>query len=154
MFKKLKGKVESSILYSRIEAEMSRVTHPVKNKVKKEIAYAKEHPVKTTAKVIVTAATVCAGGAYIINHLFKAPTNIDLFLKTCKKIGLNYTYEEAIMLPNENNIWIQELIKFNGKGSMADFEKVLTNIARDNRKLFMVTADGKVISEQAFRSIR
>ena len=60
MFKKLKGKVESSILYSRIEAEMSRVTHPVKNKVKKEIAYAKEHPVKATVNVATTALKVYA----------------------------------------------------------------------------------------------
>lgn len=58
MFKKLKGKVESSILYSRIEAEMSRVTHPVKNKVKESIDYAKEHPVKTVVKVASTVATV------------------------------------------------------------------------------------------------
>ena len=58
MFKKLKGKVESSILYSRIEAEMSRVTHPVKNKVKESFDYAKDHPVKTAVKVASTVATV------------------------------------------------------------------------------------------------
>ena len=60
MFKKLKGKVESSILYSRIEAEMSRVTHPVKNKFKKEITYAKEHPVKATVNVATTALKIYA----------------------------------------------------------------------------------------------
>ena len=67
MFKKLKGKVESSILYSRIEAEMSRVTHPVKNKVKKEIAYAKEHPVKATFKAAATICTVYRGGHLMLN---------------------------------------------------------------------------------------
>ena len=60
MFKKLKGKVESSILYSRIDAEMYRLTQPVKNKVKKEIAYAKEHPVKATVNVATTALKVYA----------------------------------------------------------------------------------------------
>ena len=107
-------------------------------------------PVKATVKTVATVATVFVSA----KSIFKTESNMDIFLKNCKKLGLNYSYEEAIKLSNENNIWIQEVLKFKGKCSKKDLEKILKDIARTTCKLFIITPDGKIVSEQAYRSFR
>lgn len=147
MFKKLKGKVESSILYSRIEAEMSRVTHPVKNKVKKEIAYAKEHPVKATVNVATTAVKIyaTAQATTLPTHRMLrmiVDSELDDFVKEIyaksavkqyvRVFGINYAAEKINDYNNELN---NKNSKFNAVNNI-----ITTNMVTKAYKCYNQTA--------------
>ncbi len=57
--------IKCSITYSRVTVAASNVTDSVKDKVKDSVKYAKEHPVKTAAKVASAAATIYSAGTAV-----------------------------------------------------------------------------------------
>ena len=142
MFKKLKGKVESSILYSRIDAEMSRVTRPVKNKVKKEISYAKEHPVKATVNVATTAVKIYATAQattlpnYRMIRLLISDEIADSAKIVVKKyvsvFGVNYTAEK---LNDFNNKLNNKNSKFNAVNNVL-MTHAVTNACKCGNKIY------------------
>ena len=69
MLNNLKGKITSSITYSRIDCSLYSAKKTVTNKAKDTVNYAKEHPVKSAAKVANVATTNFTSPASILTHL-------------------------------------------------------------------------------------